>query len=193
MAGDTVYNHAREEISSYMIFMVVPVYSQRCSLLPSFGPTPPPRTLSARYWRPCRQPPFDPHLDRYPTRERRDARIDLYSSLNTIFCCFALMQSAFNIMVEQMEDDHLLPLWIYLPMSEALKFVSSQCLTMLNRGRATVAARMLCLRIWTPRVCGGERNNRSKVPAWQGGDDSESVAVYLPPACRRGRGRAAPR
>ena len=66
--------------------------------------------------------------------------IDLYSSLNTIFCCFALMQSAFNIMVEQMEDDHLLPLWIYLPMSEALKFVSSQCLTMLNRGRATVAA-----------------------------------------------------
>lgn len=41
--------------------------------------------------------------------------IDLFALLNTAFCCISLFQSAFNIMVEQLEDDHLLPVWIVVP------------------------------------------------------------------------------
>ena len=47
----------------------------------------------------------------------------LFSILNTVFCCLSLFQSTFIIMVEQMEDDHLLPLWIFLPASHAYEWL----------------------------------------------------------------------
>ena len=38
--------------------------------------------------------------------------IDLFCFVNTTFCCLALAQSAFNIMLENKKDDSLLPLWL---------------------------------------------------------------------------------
>ena len=38
--------------------------------------------------------------------------IDLFAALNTLFCCVALAQSAFNIMLENNDSDHLLPKWL---------------------------------------------------------------------------------
>ena len=35
--------------------------------------------------------------------------IDLFSYLNTAFCCLSLFQSAFNIMLENFDGDHLFP------------------------------------------------------------------------------------
>jgi len=43
--------------------------------------------------------------------------IDIFSALNTGFCCIALFQSAFNIMLENKTDDHLLPLWMVVPVA----------------------------------------------------------------------------
>ena len=38
--------------------------------------------------------------------------IDLFSFVNTAFCCISLFQSAFNAMLEKSEDTYLLPVWI---------------------------------------------------------------------------------
>ena len=49
--------------------------------------------------------------------------VDLFAILNTVFCCISLFQSAFNIMVEQFEDDSLLPLWIHLPLARLYQII----------------------------------------------------------------------
>ena len=41
--------------------------------------------------------------------------IDIFATINTVFCCLSLFQSAFNIMLENSEEDHILPLWIIEP------------------------------------------------------------------------------
>ena len=38
--------------------------------------------------------------------------VDIFSTVNTLFCCIALFQSAFNIMLENHSSEHLLPSWI---------------------------------------------------------------------------------
>ena len=38
--------------------------------------------------------------------------IDIFALTNTAFCCISLAQSAFNIMLENKDDDHLLPAWL---------------------------------------------------------------------------------
>jgi hypothetical protein len=38
--------------------------------------------------------------------------IDIFATTNTFFCCLALMQSSFNIMLEAKDDHTLLPLWL---------------------------------------------------------------------------------
>ena len=38
--------------------------------------------------------------------------IDLFATINTAFCCISLFQSAFNIMLENKQDDSLLPTWV---------------------------------------------------------------------------------
>ena len=49
--------------------------------------------------------------------------VDLFSNLNTGFCCLALAQSSFSIMLENHEDDHLLPLWLYIPLARFAKWL----------------------------------------------------------------------
>ena len=41
--------------------------------------------------------------------------VDVYATMNTFFCCASLFESAFSIMLEQLQEDHLLPLWIKVP------------------------------------------------------------------------------
>lgn len=48
--------------------------------------------------------------------------LDIFASVNTLFCCISLFQSAFNIMIENLESDHLLPIWIVYPLSRAIKY-----------------------------------------------------------------------
>ena len=38
--------------------------------------------------------------------------VNLFSIINTFFCCLALIQSAVSIMIENCEDDHLFPAWM---------------------------------------------------------------------------------
>ena len=33
--------------------------------------------------------------------------VDIFATTNTAFCCLSLFQSAFNIMIETMDEDHL--------------------------------------------------------------------------------------
>ena len=49
--------------------------------------------------------------------------VDLYSNVNTAFCCMSLFQSSFNIMLENHESDHLLPLWMHIPLMNFASWV----------------------------------------------------------------------
>ena len=49
--------------------------------------------------------------------------VDLFSNVNTGFCCISLIQSSINIMLENHEDDHLLPLWLHVPLSRVARWV----------------------------------------------------------------------
>ena len=45
--------------------------------------------------------------------------VDLLSMLNTSFCCLSLLQSSVNIMLENLDEDNFLPLWLHLPLVHA--------------------------------------------------------------------------
>lgn len=40
--------------------------------------------------------------------------VDIFALVNTGFCCLALFQSSFNIMLENLDSDHLMPTWVVL-------------------------------------------------------------------------------
>ena len=47
--------------------------------------------------------------------------VDLFSIANTLFCCVSLLQSSVNIMLENLDDDNFLPLWLHLPLIHAYR------------------------------------------------------------------------
>ena len=50
--------------------------------------------------------------------------VDLFSMVNLSFCCISLFQSSFNIFLENMEEDHLLPLWLHVPLAKTWTWVA---------------------------------------------------------------------
>lgn len=92
-------------------------------LLPKCG-----ETLWVEYALACRQHPNThgrlPHLYVRPrTIVSRPVWSSIFASVNTFFCCLSLFQSAFNIMLENLEQEHLLPLWIVMPASAAARWI----------------------------------------------------------------------
>ena len=49
--------------------------------------------------------------------------VDLFAFLNTLFCCISLLESSINIMLEQLEDDHVLPLFLHVPLAGAVQWI----------------------------------------------------------------------
>ena len=58
--------------------------------------------------------------------------IDLFCFVNTTFCCLALAQSAFNIMLENKKDDSLLPLWLRRCFKKSTVFESMRTSSVLS-------------------------------------------------------------
>ena len=47
--------------------------------------------------------------------------VDIFAMTNTTFCCISLLQSSVNIMLENLDDDTLLPLWLHVPLMETYR------------------------------------------------------------------------